>query len=103
MKITPLHFEDLWEKCESFHKEFSSQDQLESIIQELELKTSLYSMLSNKALPEEEKNKIKIRTFGEMLLTLTNLSLKDNINVYEALSMALQYREIDKFSQKYKK
>lgn len=95
-----MHFEDLWEKCEYFHKEFSSQDQTASILQELDLKINLYNLLDNKQIPEEEKNKIKNRTFGEILLTLTNLSLKDNINVYSALYTALQYREIDTYSKK---
>jgi hypothetical protein len=34
-------------------------------------------------------------------LTLTNLSLTDNINVFEALSVALQMRSMDMYTKKY--
>jgi hypothetical protein len=34
-------------------------------------------------------------------LTLTKLSLKDNVDVYQALSIAMQYRSIDHYAGKY--
>ena|ERR1035437_876478 len=96
------HFETLWEKCELLHKE-ASNDQLSSlIIDELMLKLNLYKIIDLKTeIPDEERQKIKSRTLGEILLTITNISLKDNINVFEALSLAMQYRSIDHFSIKY--
>lgn len=96
----PLHFEELWEKCEEFHKK---EGDISPSFDELLLKINLYKVIDLKSeIPEEERQKIKSRTFGEILLNLTELSLKDNINVFEALSVALQYRTIENYSQKYK-
>jgi len=90
----PIHFEELWEKCENLHKALDHNDSVLTIIDELAMKINLYKMIDGKIeVPEEERQKIKSRTMGEILLTLTNLSLKDNINVFEALSIAQQTRE----------
>jgi hypothetical protein len=97
-----LHFEELWEKCEQLYKDSKSDGDVQSILDELLLKVNLYKAIDAKAeIPPEERQKMQSRTLGEILLTLTHLSLKDNVNVYEALSMALQYRSIEKYSQKY--
>ena len=96
------HFEELWEKCEDFQKEASINDNVQSIIDELLLKINLYKVIDAKTeIPEEDRQKVKSRTLGEILLTLTGLSLKDNINVYEALNIALQYRSVDFFNKKH--
>jgi len=97
----PIHFEELWTKCEELHQEALSQESNDSIMDELALKINLYKALGHKEIPEKERETIKSRTMGEILLTLTKLSMKDNINVYEALSIALQYRSIDVFSSKH--
>lgn len=97
-----MHFEELWEKCEELHKESNSDGDLQNVLDELLLKVNLYKAIDSKAeIPPEERAKMQSRTLGEILLTLTHLSFKDNINVYEALSIALQYRSIEKYSQKY--
>lgn len=98
-----IHFEDLWEKCEAFHKAESSQDVSSSLIDELMMKMNLYKVIDLKSeIPEEDRQKIKSRTMGEILLTVTQISLKDNINVYEALKVALEYKSIENYSIKYK-
>lgn len=90
-----IHFEELWEKCENLHKENGKATVL-ATIDELSMKINLYKMIDGKEdLPVEDRQKIKSRTMGEILLTLTNLSLIDNINVYEALSIAHQYRNAE--------
>lgn len=84
-----MHFEELWEKCEKTHIGESNMD---SILDELAMKINLYRILSEKKeIPDAELQKIKSRTIGEILFTLTNLSLKDNINVFDALSKAQQF------------
>jgi hypothetical protein len=89
----PIHFEELWEKCENLHKELGHDDNVLTIIDELAMKINLYKLIDGKIdVPIEERQKIKSRTMGEILLTLTNLSLKDNINVFESLSIAQQTR-----------
>lgn len=98
------HFEDLWEQCEKIHSEFLNDTSAESIIDELYLKINVYKMLiSKKEIPIEDMEKIKSRTFGEILLTLTQLSLKDNINVYAGLLSALHFRSAEKFLDKHQK
>ena len=86
----PKHFETLWETCESFHK--GSDTSIAISIDELMLKLNLYKAIDQKVeIPEKEREKIKSRTMGEILFTLTKLSLQDNINVFEAMKTALQY------------
>jgi hypothetical protein len=97
----PNHFEILWEKCENFQKEANAGASVQQVIEELVMKISLYKAIDTKTeIPEEDRQKVKSRTLGEILLTLTALSLKDNINVYDALNIALQYRSIDHYVRK---
>jgi len=97
-----IHFEELWEQCENFHKEHSTKTEIQPIIEALMMKLSLYKALSaQKDMPGEEMQKVKARTLGEIVLTLTCLSLKDNIDVYGALATALQYRNIDVLDKKH--
>lgn len=97
-----VHFEDLWEKCENLHKDGVEQDEVQAIVNELIMKLTLYKTLDDKKeIPQEEIEKVKSRTFGEILLTLTNLSIKDSINVFDALATAYKYRAIQHYSEKY--
>ncbi len=93
----PIHFEELWEKCENFYKDSNLITDAKNLMEELTLKINLYKAMDSKKdeIPEEEQQKAKSRLLGEILLTLTGLSFKENINVYEALSIALQYRSSD--------
>lgn len=94
------HFEVLWEQCENFQKDATAHNAVQQIIDELMLKINLYKAIDAKTeIPEEDRQKVKSRTLGEILLTLTALSLKDNINVYEALNIALQYRSVDFYTR----
>jgi hypothetical protein len=97
-----MHFEELWEKCEKLHSEFAKDDSAESLLQKVILQINLYKIIDLKTdIPKEDREKIKSRTFGEILLTLTNLSLKDNINVFSALHSAYQFTSIDAYASKY--
>lgn len=96
-----MHFEELWEKCENLFKN-NPELRVQDVIDELLMKINLYKALDTRTeIPEEERKTLQSRTMGEILLTLTHLSLKDNVNVYEALNMALQYRSIEHFSKKH--
>jgi hypothetical protein len=98
----PNHFEDVWEQAENFHKEAKSGTTPTDILNELILKIELYKTVeANTEQLKEEATNIKSRLFGEILLTLTNLSLLDNINTFEALILALQQRSVDYFNKKY--
>ena len=88
------HFEELWEKCEQFYKDSAKEDTNTSIIDELIMKLNLYKAIDSKTeIPEEEKSKIKSLAMGEILLSLTHLSLRDNINVFKSLSVALKFHK----------
>ena len=98
----PIHFEELWNKCETLQEDAAKHDTTQSIIDELVLKLNLYKAIDSKTeIDSQEREKVKSRTMGEILLTLTKLSMKDNINVYEALNIAMQYRSIGHYQQKY--
>jgi len=97
-----MHFEELWTHCESLSKD-SIKDQVTSIlIDEIMMKLKLYQILDSKTeMPSEELQSAKSRTLGEILWALTKLSLKDNINVFEALGSAFQFHSISHYNQKY--
>ncbi len=90
--MTKMHFEDLWEKCENYHK--SNEDQNSPLnMDELIMKIGLYQSLNEK--PNISKNDlktIKSRLLGEILFSISNISLKDDINVYQAMLDALNSR-----------
>lgn len=91
-----MHFEELWEKCEKIHQDDGNQNTPASIIDEISMKINLYKLLDGKTdISKEDLQIIKSRTMGEILLTLTKLSLADNINVFEALNIARQYRSME--------
>lgn len=91
-----MHFEELWVQCEELQKRAAFTTDVKIIMDEIMLKMQLYKTLDSKIaeMPEEERAKVKSRALGEILLTLTCLSMKENIDVFEALSTALNYRTI---------
>jgi len=97
-----IHFEELWEECEKLQKDIVVEGNSSEIINELMMKLNIYKAIDlNSNIPNDERQKIKSRTLGEILLTFTQLSLKDNINVYEALYTAYKYRSIEHYASKY--
>lgn len=94
------HFEELWVKCEDFQKDAVGNNTIQNMLEELSLKANLYKAIDTKTeIPEEDRQKVKSRLLGEILLTLTGLSLKDNINVYDSLNIALQYRSLSHYGK----
>lgn len=88
------HFEELWEACEQFNKDAVENNTTQAIIEELMMKLNLYKVIDQKIeISENDREKIKTLTMGEILLTLTTISIKDNINVFEALYIAHQLRQ----------
>ncbi len=97
-----IHFENLWDQCEKFHQENTNVQDLQPVIDALIMKVNLYKALnSQKDIPGEEMQKLKSRTLGELVFALTCISLKDNINVFESLTIALQHRTIDVLDKKH--
>lgn len=99
-----IHFEDLWEKCENYHKDNNIDNSINFIFDSLTLKLELLKSLTQKEnLPAEELMQAKKIILGEILFTLTNLSLKENINVFDALNSALYQNSIQNYTVKYSK
>lgn len=83
-----LHFEQLWEKSETLFTNDNSSHS--SILMELRAKIALYEALeSNGNIPPKDKIQLKHHAFGSILSTLTHLSYRDNINVFEALNLSI--------------
>jgi hypothetical protein len=85
-------FAELWcdgeEKC-------SPGIKVSQLLEELVIKANLYKALDARKflIPPEEYQKLKLRTMGELLLTMTGVSMQDDINVYEALALTLADRK----------
>lgn len=83
-------FNELWEACENISKNDQS---MASIIDEIIMKLTLYKMVDLKKQISAEENKIaKSRILGEILLSITKISIKDNINVFSALYQSFTER-----------
>lgn len=98
-----MSFSELWENAEKTLGEEIAISSPEELIKEASAKFNLYSLLSNNNnLSEEDKLRFKTHTFGKILLALTKLSAKDNVNVFIALKNALDDAKIEMFEEKYK-
>lgn len=85
-----FHFEELWEQCEQLHQK--QNNNVSIIIDELLMKLNLYKILDEK-IKTEDQLIAKSRLLGEILFTITKLSLQDNIDVYSSLKNACDYRQ----------
>ena len=95
LKTHKKHFEELWEEGEKYQSNNSASS--DSLINELIMKLELYKKMNDALSPSnDEKASIIFRLYGEILLTLTALSLKDNINVFKALHSTLLSRDKQK-------
>lgn len=95
-------FEKLWSNCEDYHKD-SSESTSQEPINEILMKFAVYQNVCNKEIPEEEKLKLKKRLMGEILFSLSKLSLIDNINIFTSLEEVFQYKAIEFYSFNQKK
>ena len=98
------HFEDLWEKCEQLQNESAKGDETSLIVDELIMKLNMYGLVDVQKdnIPKEECDQMKSQIFGELLLTLTRLSLKDNIDVYKALHKTYEMLSIEHYGNKHR-
>lgn len=77
----PIHFEHLWEEAEILQKEEISASSIENIVQEIIYQLNIYIKINS--LPDNSEAKSLL--FGKILLLITQLSAKDNINVFSSL------------------
>lgn len=82
------HFEDLWGAAEkSFQNDLNIENEV--ILNKASINLNLFKTLS-KYPATEDLDKIKAHLMGELLLSLSHLSLKENIDVFYAMQLALK-------------
>lgn len=95
-----MHFENLWEQAENNF--VNNNSSVEEVLNNIILRVNLYQSFFQKIkdAPTEEASKIKSHLMGEILITLTHLSYKENIDVFQALKMSLDFANIDLLQKK---
>jgi hypothetical protein len=84
----PKHFEELWETSE---KLFDAEKlNVDSILNELQAKISLYRMLGTGSFDADELMRTKTALMGKILVAMTKLSLKENVNTFLALQQGIE-------------
>lgn len=84
------HFEQLWVLCENEFKSDTDTD-LNEILNKIQVTIGLYKNLSSKPVTEDLP-RIKAHLIGELLLHLSHLSLKEDIDVFAAMKTALKFK-----------
>jgi hypothetical protein len=80
------HFEDVWNAAEKNASDDDKSRLVQSLVMELTYKLGLYEAIDlNEQITADEKKKAKEQIFGSLLMTLSILSLKDNIDVFSAM------------------
>lgn len=101
------HFENLWEEAEKLLKQDTDISSCHELLKEAIGKLSALDALNTLSQKEESMSpedaiKLKTNIMGKLILVLTQISAKDNINVYAALKAALDDKKITIFEAKYK-
>ena len=99
--MIPVSYDMIWETSEQLFKDDKSDTG--SIINELIAKLSFYQTLDTSELAQEEKNKAKQFVMGNILMTLSHLTLKDNLNIYTIHKEAISTQQINQKINKMEK
>ena len=86
------HFEDVWEDAEKLFD--ANKLNVDSILNELQAKISLYRLLGAGSFDPADLASAQASMNGKMLMTLASLSLKENVNVFTSLQMAINERRL---------
>lgn len=97
-----MHFENLWEDAEKTLSDETNISSQEELIKEIEAKLTVYNLLCKASMPEQDLFRLKTHTLGKIILAITQLSAKDNINVFAALKVSLDEAKISVLENKYK-
>ena len=85
--MTFKHFEELWTEAEFENKKNSASSSLATI-------KSLLLKLEDTSNPSQTTKRFKSKLIGNILFQLAGISKIEDINVYEALSSAIQYSKL---------
>ena len=103
-----MHFETLWEDAEKSLQTETSISSFSELVKDAMSKLMVLDQLDvmvskeSSVLSNDEKMRLKSNTLGKLVLSLTQISAKEGINVYAALKAALDDRKISIFEAKYK-
>lgn len=86
------HFEQLWSVAEDSFKSELDCD-VNEILNKLSLSIRLYKNINDKSSSTQEIKAIKAHLLGELLLEISHLSMKENIDVFNALMASLKFRK----------
>lgn len=97
-------FDNIWEDAEKLLEQETSHSSTSQLIKECIAKLSMLDSLSSleNTMPTEDLLRLKSHAMGKVLLVLTQISMKDNINVYTALRDVIENRKISLLEEKYK-
>lgn len=99
-------FNELWEEAEKLLEAETQISSVDDLLKEAVGKFSALDMLntlsSKESMPIEDVLRLKTNAMGKLLLVLTQISAKDNLNVYAALRGAIDDKKISLFEEKYK-
>jgi hypothetical protein len=101
--MSEIHFENLWESAEQQLQRETASLSVKDLTEQLITQMSAYRAIDESTAPVEAKNKLKENWMGSILLTMTQLSYKDNINTFTALQLAVEKIKILELSTKYQK
>lgn len=88
-------FAKLWEETEKLNAEFYGKRDVPTIISEVKDLFVNYQIFDKSEIPDEAKLYAKLKTMGEILSRLSELSFLDNINVFAGMNMAKENLKID--------
>lgn len=91
------HFEELWVEAENIKDTNSSEE----VLKQLELKFALFRaiLMKKDSLSINDYNESVERLFGEVLFSLSQLSMIENVNVFSALDKSMKLKLIDLISK----
>lgn len=95
--MTNISYDLLYETSEQLYKDDTSD--VGSIIMELMAKLTFYRTLDAADLNPEDKLKGKQQLMGNILMTLSHLTLRDNINIYAVHQEALRTFRLNKMEK----
>ena len=99
--MTNISFEMIWEAAEDLYKTDASNVQV--ITTEIMAKLMVYKSIDgNKELDGADKVKAKQYIMGKILLVLSQLTAKDNLNIYPILKDAIATYRTEKIEKEMK-
>jgi hypothetical protein len=99
--MTYQTFNELWEAAENAQVSQTIKLTIPDLTSHITNQLTAYQAIDASEAPEPAKTRLKEACMGEILLTMTQLSYKDNINTFVALQTALEKVKILSLADKY--